>query len=114
MSAYADQNHAPSLAVARLELLCQRMLSIIYSCKVQKFLHVTTDVFPLFPYHSDFYADGWIEGNSFYTGGGKLVGHAGVEKTAVLAGFYQLQGGIDLTAAHDDIWGVAVHFKARF
>ena len=90
------------------------MFPIIPSCKVQKFLHIVADVFPLFPYHSDLYADGWIKGNSFYAGGGKLVGHAGVEEAAVLAGFYQLQDGIDLAAAHDDIWGVAVCFKAHF
>ena len=90
------------------------MIPIIYSCKVQEFLHVATDIFSLFPYHSDLYADGWIEGNSFYAGGGELVGHAGVEEAAVPAGFYQLQGGVDLTAAHDDVWGVAIHFKTHF
>ena len=101
-------------ASRRGSLLCQRMLPIIHPGKVQEFLHVAADVFPLFPYHADLYADGWTEGNSFYAGGGELVGHAGVEEAAVPAGFYQLQGGVDLTAAHDDVWGVAVHFKACF
>ena len=90
------------------------MIPIIYSCKVQEFLHVATDIFSLFPYDSDFYTDGWTEGNSFYAGRGKFVSHAGIEKAAILAGLYQLQNRINLAAAHDDVRDVTVRFKACF
>ena len=96
------------------ELLNQGMFSVIHFGKVQEFLHIVTDVFPLFPYNSDLYADGWTEGNSFYSGRGKFVSHAGIEKAAILAGLYQLQNSINLAAAHDDVRNVAVHFKACF
>ena len=42
------------------------MFTVIHPGEVQEFLHIVTDVFPLFPYHSDLYADGWTEGNSQY------------------------------------------------
>ena len=70
------------------ELLNQRMFSVVHLGEVQEFLHIVTDIFPLFPYHSDLYADGWTEGNSFYAGRGKSVGHAGIEKTSIFTGLY--------------------------
>ena len=41
------------------------MFPVVHLGEVQEFLHIVTDIFPLFPYHSDLYADGWTEGNSF-------------------------------------------------
>lgn len=70
------------------ELLNQRMFPVVHPGEVQEFLHIITDVFPFFPYHSDLYADGWTEGNSFYAGRGKSVGHAGIEKTSIFTGLY--------------------------
>ena len=101
-------------APRRGNLLCQRMLPIIHPGEVQEFLHVAADVFPLFPDHSDLYVNGWSEGDSGDAGGSELVGHAGVKEAAVFPRFYKLQGGVDLAAAHDDVWGVAVHFEACF
>ena len=90
------------------------MFPVVHPGKVQEFLHIVTDVFPLFPYNSDLYADGWTEGNSFYSGRGKFVSHAGIKEAAVFSGFYKLQGRVDLAAAHDDIRRVAVHFEPCF
>ena len=42
------------------------MFPVVHPGEVQKFLHIVTDIFPLFPYDSDFYADGWTKGNSQY------------------------------------------------
>lgn len=92
----------------------QGMFSVIYPGKVQEFLHVSADVFPFFPYHSYLYANGWIKGNSFYTRSGKFISHTRVEETAILAGLYKLQGSVDLAAAHDDVWSIAVHFESCF
>lgn len=47
------------------ELLNQRMFPVVHPGEVQEFLHIITDVFPFFPYHSDLYADGWTEGIPF-------------------------------------------------
>lgn len=90
------------------------MFPVVHPGEVQEFLHIVTDVFPLFPYHSDLYADGWTEGNSFYARRGKFISHAGIEKAAILAGLYQLQNGINLTVAHDDVRDVIVRFKTCF
>ena len=49
------------------------MFPVVHPGKVQEFLHIVTDIFPLFPYDSDFYADGWTEGNSFYAKSGKFI-----------------------------------------
>ena len=64
------------------------MFPVVHLGEVQEFLHIVTDIFPLFPYDSDLYADGWTEGNSFYAGRGKSVGHAGIEKTSIFTGLY--------------------------
>ena len=48
------------------ELLNQRMFSVVHPGEVQEFLHIVTDIFPLFPYDSDLYADRWTKGNSQY------------------------------------------------
>ena len=90
------------------------MFPVVHLGEVQEFLHIVTDVFPLFPYHSDLYADGWTEGNSFYARRGKSVGHAGIEKAAIFTGLYQLQNRINLAAAHDDVRDVTVHFETCF
>ena len=101
-------------ASGRGSLLRQRMLPVIHPGEVQEFLHVAADVFSLFPDHSDLYANGGIKGDSGDAGGGELVGHAGVEEAAVFSRFYELHGGLDLAAAHDDVGSVTVHFKAHF
>lgn len=88
------------------------MLSIVHSCKVKEFLHIPTDIFPLFPHHSNFYADRWIKGNSCYPRICEPVSHAGVKEAAIFSGSDKLQCGINLTAAHDDVRSVAVHFEA--
>ena len=76
------------LILYKSELLNQRMFPVVHPGEVQEFLHIVTDVFPLFPYDSDFYADGWTEGNSFYARRGKFISHAGIEKATILAGLY--------------------------
>lgn len=97
-----------------MELLNQWMFTIVHPGEAQEFLHIVTDIFPLFPYHSDLYADGWTEGNSFYAGRGKFAGHAGIEKASIFTGFYQLQNSINLAAVHDDVRDVTAHFEACF
>lgn len=97
-----------------MELLNQWMFTIVHPGEAQEFLHIVTDIFPLFPYHSDLYVDWWTEGNSFYAGRGKFSGHAGIEKASIFAGFYQLQNSINLAAVHDDVRDVTAHFKASF
>ena len=67
------------------ELLNQGMFPVVHPGEVQEFLHIVTDVFPLFPYHSDLYADGWTKGNSFYARRGKFISHAGIQKTGIAA-----------------------------
>ena len=42
------------------------MFPVVHPGEVQEFLHIVTDIFPLFPYDSDFYADRWTKGNSQY------------------------------------------------
>ena len=90
------------------------MLFIVHAGEMKECQHITTDVFTFFPYHADFYADRWIERDAGNIGRGKFIGHAGIEKTGVFTGFYELQGRIDLAASHDDIWSVAIHFKTHF
>ena len=80
---------------------------------MQKCQHIATDIFAFFPYHADFYADRWIERDTGNIGGGKFIGHAGVEKAAIFSGFYKLLGGVDLAAPHNNIWFVAVHLKTH-
>ena len=48
------------------KLLNQRMFPVVHPGEVQEFLHIVTDIFPLFPYDSDLYADRWTKGNSQY------------------------------------------------
>ena len=36
------------------------MFPVVHLGEVQEFLHIITDVFPFFPYHSDLYADGQL------------------------------------------------------
>ena len=57
---------------------------------MQKCQHIAADIFAFFPYHADFYADRWIERDTGNIGGGKVIGHAGVEKAAIVSGFYKL------------------------
>ena len=90
------------------------MFFVIHAGKMQKCQHITADVFAFFPYHTDLYADRRIQWNSGDIGIRKFTGHAGIEKTGVFTGFYELQGRIDLAASHDDIWSVAIHFKTHF
>lgn len=78
------------------------MLFVIHAGEMQKCEHIAADIFAFFPYHADFYPDGWFKGNAGNTGTGKFIGHAGIKETAVFSGFYKLQGGIDLAAAHND------------
>ena len=89
------------------------MFFVIHACEMQKCEHITADVFAFFPYHTDFYADGRVQGNAGDAGTGKFIGHAGIKETAVFSGFYKLQGGVDLAAPHNDIWFVTIHLKTH-
>lgn len=90
------------------------MFPVVHPGKVQEFLHISADVFSLFPDHSNFYANRRIKGNADDPGAGKFVSHAGIKEAAVFSGFYKLQGRVDLAAAHDDIRRVAGPFRTVF
>ena len=88
------------------------MFLIISFRKIQKFLHIITDVFSFFPNHTNFNKQRWLERN--LNNVRKLIRHAGVEKTATVVIFQELQGGVDLAAAHKNTGGITVQFKADF
>ena len=81
------------------------MFPVVHLGEVQEFLHIVTDIFPLFPYHSDLYADGWTEGNSFYAGRGKDYSAAGA---GVSAGAGISVAGADSAGAVASVCGAAV------
>lgn len=88
------------------------MFPVVHSGEVQKLLHITTDVFSLFPNHSNLYVYGGAKWNPSDTEGDKFINHARVEEAAVFTGFYKLKCGMNLAATHDYVRGVAFHFKA--
>ena len=85
------------------------MFPVVHSGEVQKLLHITADVFSLFPNHSNLYVYGGAKWNPSDT-----EGDARVEEAAVFTGFYKLKCGMNLAATHDYVRGVAFHFKACF
>ena len=94
--------------------LNQRVIFIIFSCEIQKSLHIITDIFAFFPYHADFYADRWIERDAGNIGRGKFIGHAGIEKTSAVVIFQKLQSGINLTVVHQNMRCKTFQFKPDF
>ena len=65
------------------------MFFVIHACEMQKCEHIAADVFAFFPYHTDLYVDGRVQGNAGDAGTGKFIGHAGIKKAAVFS-FYVL------------------------
>ena len=84
------------------------MFPVVHSGEVQKLLHITADVFSLFPNHSNLYVYGGAKWNPSDTEGDKFINHARVEEAAVFTGFYKLKCGMNLAATHDYVRRVLI------
>ena len=90
--------------------LNQRVIFIIFSCEIQKSLHIITDIFSFFPHDSYFLLDQRGDRNALHALHG--FHQRGVHHGAAGAVLQKLFNGVELAGVHDDIRGDAGVFKA--